>query len=178
MAKAAKKTQELKSTVDKNRIFYLFRVDLRSGRLFWKNPSKYHQRLLGTEAGTKQKHHTGKCYWIIKIDGRSCRRGHLIFIAARGRAPYPLVDHRNGNSLDDRPGNLRDATITQNAWNHKSRRRRIKLPMGVRILVSSGRYQARIGFHGHQIHLGAYDTPAEARAIYLTKRKELYQEFA
>lgn len=160
------------------RLYYLFRVDLVAGRLFWKNPSKYHPDLAGTEAGFARKSRNGKSYWIVKIDGLPHGRGHLIFLSARGRYPRPLLDHRDGNSLNDKPDNLRDATITQNAWNHKKHRRRIDLPMGVRINNSSGRYGARISFNGKQIHLGSFATAIAAQKAYLAKRHELYGEFA
>lgn len=120
----------------------------------------------------------GKRYWVIKISRTSFKRGRLIFLAAHGRLPTPCVDHDNGDSLDDRKSNLREATVIQNAWNHKKRARRIDLPMGVRVLRESGRFQARISFHGRQIHLGAYDTPEQAHDVYLAKRKELYREWA
>lgn len=45
-------------------------------------------------------------------------------------------------------------------------------------LTSSGRFQARISLNKKQIHLGAYDTPQEAAAIYVAKHKELFNEFA
>lgn len=159
------------------RLQSLFRIDVRSGRLFWKKGPRTHPRLRGAEAGSPRQSHSGKIYWIVKIDGIAHRRSHLIFLVVHGRYPHPLIDHKDGNSLDDRPENLRDATILENAWNHKRRKRRIELPMGVR-LTAAGNYQARIGYRGRQIHLGAYDNEAEAHQVYLAKRQQLYGEFA
>ncbi len=159
------------------RLHELFTVDIHNGRLFWKNPPWNHPRLKGMEAGCPRKGESGKEYWIIKIDKCSHYRGHLIFLAHHGRYPKPLADHRDGDSLNDRSSNLRDATILQNAWNHKTRRRKIALPMGVRF-TAAGNFQARIGYRGTQIHLGAYDTAAKAEAAYRAKRQELFGEFA
>lgn len=156
----------------------LFVVDEVAGRFFWKIPPRTHPRLLGKEAGSIKKTHSGKLYWMIKIGGTIFNRSRLMYLHIHGRFPYPCVDHVNGNSLDDRPDNLREATITENAWNHKFRARRIDLPMGVRLIQSSGRYQARISCNKKQIHIGAYDTPEEAHAAYVSKRKELFHEFA
>ena len=155
----------------------IFDIDMEGGRMFWRAPPHTHQRLLGLEAGTPRGSHSQKIYWVIRIGGKAYKRGRLIFFAAFDRWPVPCIDHIDGNSLHDGILNLREATATENAWNHKRRKRRIALPMGVR-LTGSGRYQARIGYHGTQIHLGAFDTPEEARAIYLDKRKELYGDFA
>lgn len=156
----------------------LFDIDFEKGRFFWKDPPKNHPRLKGQEAGAPRSDNYGKRYWVIKIGRKAFKRARLVFLAVHRRFPEPCVDHRNGNSLDDRPDNLREATVTQNAWNHKSRARRIDLPMGVRLVRHSGRYQARISRHGQQLHLGAYDTPDEAHQVYLAKRKELYGEYA
>jgi len=163
--------------LDRESLLSLFDVDLSGGRLFWKQPPKEHARLLGIEAGGPQKYKNRKVYWLIGIGNRRYKRGRLIFCLANGYMPTPCVDHRNGNSLDDRPENLREATLIQNAWNHQKRKRRIILPMGVRT-TGSGRYQARIGYYGKQIHLGSFDTPIEAQLVYQMKRKELFGEYA
>jgi len=159
------------------RIVELFRLDLEEGRIFWRLPPKNHARLLGSEAGCARVSASGKAYWHVKIDGRAYKRANLIFCAVYGRWPSPLCDHKDGDSLNDRPGNLREATVLQNAWNHKHRARRIDLPMGVRHMAS-GRFEARIGHCGKQVHLGAYDTPQQAAEIYAAKRKELFGEYA
>lgn len=164
--------------LERDRLLTVFSPDLLNGRLYWRRPSKYHAEKTGTEAGCSRYSRHGKHYWIIKLDGRARHRSHLIYCIVHGRFPEPCADHINGDSLDDRPCNLREATVTQNAWNHKTRKRRISLPMGVRVSAASGRYVARISCHGRQIHLGAYDTPEEAQQVYLAKRKELFGEFA
>ena len=155
----------------------LFKVDLENGRLFWLRPPKFHSELVGCEAGGPRPQHSGKSYWIVRINRKAYRRGHIIFCAVHGRFPTPCLDHVSGDSLDDRPSNIREATITENAWNHKHRKRRINLPMGVRGLAS-GRFQARLGYLGTQLHLGSFDTPEGARAAYIQKRKECYGRFA
>ncbi len=156
----------------------LFFIDADSGRIFWKKPPFNHPRLRGCEAGSPRSGRNGKTYWVIKIGRRAFRRGRLIYLAIHGRFPEPCVDHINGNSVDDRVGNLREATVMENAWNHKTRKRRQNLPMGVRLVSRSGRFEARISYRGTQYHLGAYDTPQEAHGVYLAKRRELFHEFA
>lgn len=158
-------------------VLEIFHVDFEVGKLFWKTGPKNHPRLAGKEAGFVKRSNNGKHYWVIKINGRHHKRSRLMFLAFNGHLPHPCVDHRNGNSLDDRPNNLREATVAQNAQNHKSRARRINLPMGVRKLARGG-YQARISLDKKQIALGAYSTPEEAHHVYMAKRKELFGEFA
>jgi len=163
--------------LSRERVNELFYYDLMEGKLYWKQPSKYHKDLTNKEAGVRQASRGGKFYWVIQIDGVKYRRGRLIFFIIYGRLPYPCLDHINGNSLDDRMANIREATVMQNCWNHKAYNRRIKLPLGVRN-VKSGNYEARISCNGKQIHLGCYPTPKEAHAVYMEKRKELYANFS
>jgi len=155
-----------------------FEIDAERGLLIWRHPPKNHPRMIDREAGSFRPTHWGKRYCHIKKDRHAFKRGYLIFLWVYGRWPAPCLDHIDGNSENDSIANLREATTTENAWNHKKRARRINLPMGVRLITKSGRYEARIGFHGNQLTLGAYDTPEAAHAVYLAKRKELYREWA
>lgn len=153
-------------------------VDLDTGIAVWIDATKYHRNLVGKLAGQPVPNHIGKIYWVIRINRRAYKRSQIILFLKTGIWPTEMVDHRNGNSLDDRAENLRHATGTQNAWNHQKRRKRSPLPMGVRALPGSGRYQARIACHKKMHHLGAFDTVDEAHQAYLVKRKELFGEFA
>lgn len=152
-------------------------VDVNSGIVRWIDATKHHQILVGKEAGCARKNSSGKFYWHIKIDGYPYKRAAIVYLFKNGRCHENLIDHINGDSLDDRSENLREATQMQNAWNHKKRSRRIELPMGVRNMAS-GKFQARIACNKKMIHLGTYDTPEQASAAYQTKRKELFGEYA
>ena len=155
----------------------LFELDKNSGKLFWIKPPKNHPDLLGKEAGCLTRNSNGKGYWMIQVDGKKYKRSHIVFFLVNGFWPKPCVDHINGDSTDDRPSNIRQATFTENAWNHKKRARRINLPIGVKNLAS-GRFEARIGYLGKQIHLGSFQSLDEASAVYQSKRRELYGQFA
>src|SRR5688572_26564787 len=98
--------QQLKRVLPPEKVRELFTVDLDAGRLFWLSPSKYHAEKKGREAGRPIPSHSGKSYWVIRIDGHPYKRSHLIFCLVNGRFPYPQLDHINGDSLDDRPSNL------------------------------------------------------------------------
>lgn len=147
-----------------------------AGQLVWKSPPKNHPRMKGLPAGSPRPARGEKQYIHVKKDRLAIKRGWLIFLWMRGRWPSECLDHIDGDSTNDSIKNLREATITQNAWNHKGRARRIQLPMGVRHV--NGRYQARIALNKKMIYLGVFDTAEEAQAVYAAKRKELYREFA
>ena len=163
--------------IAKHDLIELFDVYPHEGKFVWKNVSKHHKCLNGQEAGSPVTGRSGKTYWCIQINNKKYKRGRLMFLYVHGELPNPCVDHINGNSLDDRIENLREATVIENAWNHKKRKRTIDLPMGVRNMAN-GKFQARISYKRKQLHLGVFDTPDEAKKIYEQKRKELYGEFS
>lgn len=153
-----------------------FAVHPERGQLVWVVPPKNHPRLLGADAGGLRRDHRGKRYCYIKKDGRSLKRGWLIFLWVYGRWPNECIDHVDGDSANDCITNIREATVTQNSWNHKSRRKASPLPIGVRRMRD--KFQARIAYNKTMLHLGVFNTPDEAHSVYLTKRMELYGEFA
>jgi hypothetical protein len=70
-----------------------------------------------------------------------------------------IVDHKNHNGLDNRRGNLRVVTRSQNGGNSRPRR---SLPKGV--YKNHERWMARIGKENK--YLGTFDTIEEAAAAY------------
>lgn len=94
-----------------------------------------------------------------------------------GANPGMLVDHIDGNGLNNRRSNLRLATYAQNQYNvgvRKDSRSGIK---GVR-LYPNGRWQARIRVDGQCKSLGYYATAEEASKAYENASKELHGIFS
>jgi hypothetical protein len=154
-----------------------FNVDPKRGLLRWRLPPANHPRLMGLEAGSFSRSRNGKVYCVVKMDRVALKRGRLIFLWVHSRWPQPCLDHIDGNSINDSIANLREATVTQNSWNHKGRKKASPLPMGVRSLTP-GRFQARLAVNKTMLHLGVYDSAAKASAAYQRKRREVYGEFA
>lgn len=90
----------------------------------------------------------------------------------------PKFDHRNGDHLDNRRGNLRSATHRQNMQNRKRPRNNTSGYKGVTRDKGSGRWVAQIGSKGKHYWLGSYDSPEDAHAAYKAKAVELFGEFA
>jgi hypothetical protein len=83
------------------------------------------------------------------------------------------VDHVCHNTVCVNPDHLRPATLKQNQENLKGARRNSKT--GVRgVIPFRGRYRAEVRHKGKGIHVGVYDTLAEADAAVTAKRNELF----
>jgi AP2 domain/HNH endonuclease len=115
----------------------------------------------------------GRCY-ACHMEGRTQISMHrLIMNAPKGM----LVDHINGNGLDNRRCNLRLCTPTQNMCNRRKYGGKSQYK-GVFRNKKSGRYYAKISFKRETIYLGTYDEEIEAARAYDRKAIELFGEFA
>lgn len=63
----------------------------------------------------------GRGYRYLRIKGKSYKTARVAFKYMTGIWPDPEVDHRNGNRLDDRWSNLREANSSQQGMNMKHR---------------------------------------------------------
>jgi hypothetical protein len=61
----------------------------------------------------------GKEYLNLRIKGIQYKIAVLAFLYMEGELPDTLIDHINGDSLDNRWCNLRKADPVTNAWNRK-----------------------------------------------------------
>jgi hypothetical protein len=95
--------------------------------------------------------------YAMTDDGGERRYMHRLIIGARDGLE---VDHRNGDTLDNRRDNLREVTHQQNQQN----RRCGYGSTGHRNVyrIKSGRYQVKLVVAGKVLSFGAYDTIEEA----------------
>jgi len=92
--------------------------------------------------------------------------------------PHPLViDHINGDGLDNRKANLRPATIAQNAWNSRKKTNRSKFK-GIWFAKDKNMYRAAIWTNGKRHYLGSFKTPTQAAKAYDDAAKKLHGHFA
>ena len=114
-----------------------------------------------------------------RIDGvkYNLRMHRLIFARKIGREllQYEIIDHIDGNGLNNRRSNLRLATNSQNAMNQ--RRQAGRKYKGVSKEKTRNKWRAQITIGRKKIHIGCYDSQDEAYRAYCEKAKELFGEF-
>jgi hypothetical protein len=88
-----------------------------------------------------------------------------------------VVDHIDGNGLNDRRSNLRVCTKQQNSFNCRPiiGSSRFK---GVHFFKPAGKWRARIRLNGREMCIGYFDDEIEAAKAYDRKARELFGEYA
>lgn len=87
-----------------------------------------------------------------------------------------IIDHINGNKLDNRKCNLRLCTDAENSYNRPANSRNI---LGVKGVSPVGKkFQAQICYKGKNHYLGIFDTIEKAKEAYDNKAYELFGEFS
>ena len=89
-----------------------------------------------------------------------------------------VVDHINGNELDNRRENLRVCTHAQNRRNHAKNNANNKSGYNGVFKAKDDRFYAYITFNYKRFHIGSYRTAKDAAIAYNKKAKELFGEFA
>lgn len=91
-----------------------------------------------------------------------------------------VVDHIDGNGLNNRRSNLRLATVQQNAFNAPAKRcvGKVSKYKGVHFEKSSKKFKATIKIDGKVKTLGRFDTEVAAALAYNVAAMESFESFA
>ena len=116
-----------------------------------------------------------KGYRKIRLNGKNYLVHRIVWLMVHGKFAIDGIDHINGNKLDNRISNLREATNGQNLQNLIKAMSNNKLGLlGVR-LHKHGRFQARITLNGKVKYLGYFDTPEDAHDAYLKEKRKIHE---
>ena len=89
-----------------------------------------------------------------------------------------VIDHINGNKLDNRICNLRLATIKENIANSSSKAGSSSIYKGVSFDSSRGKWISSIQIDGKTKHIGRFDDEREAAIAYDMESFKVYGAFA
>ena len=114
--------------------------------------------------------------WDRLADGkqRATKLHRFILTAPDGM----VVDHINGDGLDNRRANLRLATSAGNAHNRRINKNNLSGFKGVRWNKAAQKWQAQIALGGKDHYLGLFDAPEAAHAAYVEAATRLHGDFA
>lgn len=112
----------------------------------------------------------------INLNGKEyVRRLHRIIADAPDGV---MVDHINGNPLDNRRKNLRTVTPRQNCLNRSATRNKAHPYKGVYKNKCAATYTARINAGGKSRYLGSFSDPVDAARAYDEAAREFHGEYA
>lgn len=114
-------------------------------------------------------------YVICTVDDVNERRMHRLIVGAK---PGEVVDHIDGNPLNNQFSNLRICTPKENTRNRKLNKHSSSGYKGVFYRKDIERYTAQIRFNGKLKYIGCFIDKKDAAIAYNKVAKELFGEYA
>ena len=110
----------------------------------------------------------------IKTGGIKYSRSRLAWFFAYGAMPDGVIEHINGDLLDDRLCNLREASRNDVSRKIEINKRNSTGYPGVSFHKKSGKFSAQVRMNGNNYYLGLYDDPKEASVARQMSRDFLF----
>ncbi|PAV94151.1 hypothetical protein CJD50_22200 [Hafnia paralvei] len=156
----------------KEQIESILTYDAPTGVFKWK-VDRGQRAKAGAIAGTT----ASNGYCRIKIDGRLYQAHRLAWVIINNSTPPKEIDHINGNKLDNRPCNLRAATMIGNRQNTSIRRDNVSGFRGVSWNPIAKKWRARCNVDKREFLIGNFDSKLEAKIAYENFAKKNFGEF-
>lgn len=155
-----------------------FRYEPDTGKLFWRFSMCKSPIVSGNEAGKKMKCRANKIYVSVKFYGKNYMAHRIAWAITHQREPMDVIDHINGDGLDNRLANLREATRSQNQQNQGISRSNTSGFKGVSFSRQLGKFTARIRVGTKSKHLGCFLNACDAANAYQQAALKHHGEFA
>lgn len=129
------------------------------------------------------KHYKGKRGYLVVdlIDGKGKRKictVHRLIYKAYVKDTDKVIDHIDGNQLNNSLENLRECTNAQNMLNSRSRKGSTSSYKGVSFENQTKRWRAQIVLNGKHTSIGRFDDEINAAIAYDRKATQLFGKFA
>lgn len=110
------------------------------------------------------------------VDNHNTLIHRYIWLYVHGKWPDGVIDHIDGNAMNNRLDNLRDVSQHVNTQNNRKARSNNRSGfLGVHFDKNRNLYKAEITMAGKNRHLGRFNTPEEAHEAYLKAKRELHE---
>lgn len=116
-------------------------------------------------------------YYVAKLDGKAYGLHRVAWLYVHGWMP-DMVDHRDGNPLNNRIENLRPADSTRNGYNKKINRNSSTGVKGVTWRANRNSWEACIIVRGVRVYRRLFKDFDKAVIAIRSAREELHGEFA
>jgi hypothetical protein len=163
------------ATPDTSVLHNLFIYDPASGVLSYRRGVKGAGKSAGDEAGYVC---PTNGYRMVGVNYKRPLVHRVIWKMVHGVDAIKDIDHIDGNRLNNRIENLREATASQNGANAKLGKGNKSGVKGVYWWARVGKWQAAITHRREKIDLGRYDKLEDAATAVRVARERLHGEFA
>jgi hypothetical protein len=155
-----------------------FLYEEETGKLYWNHrpeshfPNERTYKMWNNRFAGRECNYRNRNYYTIMLNGDNYRVHRIIFKIFYGREPFFMLDHIDGNSLNNKIDNLRECTASQNQHNRRAKKN--VQYKGVSFDARSNCYYARCNGQ----HIGTFRTAESAHAAYCAEASARYGAFA
>jgi hypothetical protein len=159
-----------------------FEYNADTGEVFWKVRPLHHfknshaMNIWNSQQSNKKIDCIKFGYIVVKINYVIYQLHRIIWKLNTGNEPKELIDHKDGNKLNNRIENLREASQSECKLNNVVRKNN---QVGIKGLhIVRGKYRTTISHNGKQYNLGCFDTIEEASKVHQEASLKYHGEFS
>jgi len=145
--------------------------EYKDGKLFWKV-----SRGRGIKPGDEVKGIPVKGYKVVRVKYKIYLQHRLIWVM-HGNDPVDILDHIDGDRLNNRIENLRAATKSENQWNKKQGRNNTSGVKGIYWDKKRSRWHGTVRYKGKNHHAGYFQDKEECAKAVKELREKLHGDF-
>lgn len=161
----------MSNELTQERVKELFDYNQITGHLVWKVNKG------AIKAGSNAGYEAKDRYYQVGIDRKLYRNHRVIYLFVYGYFPA-RIDHLDGDGLNNRIGNLRPCTSSQNNCNARLSKDNTSGVKGVSWYSRTKKWRASVSHKMKRYELGYFDEILSAEEAVKTARKNLHGEFA